>query len=139
MAIRRPGPQSLDIFQSGILPPPPGGSFRDYCGAQDTSRYLEALRTLEDADIEEGRDDLTQAWSVDGERTEAAIKTMRLGHSYDGTNVVLSESYSDFLSRSKQLGEWSLVLRERSLFCSASVVCFTGACPLSSTAFGDLC
>jgi len=86
------------------LPPPPGGSFRDFCSAGDTARYLEALRTLEDADIEEGRDDLAQAWSVDAERTTAAIKTLRLGQSYDGTTVVATETYREFLTRSQKTG-----------------------------------
>ena len=45
-----------------------------------------------------------QAWSVDTERTEAALKTLRLGHSYDGTNAVATETYGDFLSRSQQSG-----------------------------------
>jgi len=65
------------------------------------AKYLESMRLLEDADIEEGRPKSNKRWQVDFQRASAAVRTLKIGNGLDSATID-SEDYSSFLERSQK-------------------------------------
>jgi len=85
---------ALERVNVGIPPPNPRAPFENFCS--QNAEYLKALRTLDDADIDEAQQP-ARGYGVSVTRVETAVRGLRLG---DGVGCGFAlEQYNSFLER----------------------------------------